>query len=173
MNVEYALVLLACLVAVATDLRSRTIPNAVPGAVALVALGTAATHGFVAFAIAFAILMGVLVVGTFAFANGWLGGGDVKLLAAVSAVFAPQDALAFLTATSISGGVIALGFALAARKLPSTLAAAGKIARPFAIPGTVAVAPAAPTTMPYALAIAAGFALVVFSHFTPISRLSL
>ncbi len=164
MNLAFWFVLGACLVAAVSDLSTRKIPNALTGSVAIVALGVAASHGMTTFAVACGLLVGILVVGTVAFANGWLGGGDIKLLAAVSASLAPGDALAFLTYTAIGGGIIALGFAAAARKLPSTLVGVGRLVRPYAIPGTVGIAPEAPTTMPYALAIAAGFIAVALSH---------
>jgi prepilin peptidase CpaA len=72
---------------------------------AIVAMGL---HGFPAAlwqnALVFAA---VLVVGTFAFGRGWLGGGDVKLLAVVGLWVGFRGAIALLAAVFIAGGVIA------------------------------------------------------------------
>lgn len=174
MHVEYGIVLAACLIAAVADLRTRKIPNVLTGGVMIVALGFAAMQGAAVFATSCGLLLGVLVVGTVAFAQGWLGGGDVKLLAAANASLPPGDALAFMTYTAIGGGILALVLAAATGRLPSALASVARIVRPFALYGSAGAAPAAPTTMPYALAIAAGFIAVALSHsVTPFLRLPL
>lgn len=56
----------------------------------------------------FAVFAAILVVGTAAFAAGFVGGGDVKLLAAVG-LWVPLKAAALLLATTLlAGGAIAL-----------------------------------------------------------------
>lgn len=50
----------------------------------------------------------VFAVGTAAFAAGALGGGDVKLLAAVSLFAGPAHLVDFLAVTAIAGGLLAL-----------------------------------------------------------------
>lgn len=166
MNVSIAiwLVLGACAVAVLTDLRTRRIPNALTAALALAALVLHATQGPLAFAVALATLLGVLLIGFVAFSFGWLGGGDVKLLAAGAAALGLPDAVPFLIYTAIGGGLLALIVAIAMGRLKSVLASVALLLRPFAYKGTVAVAPPKSITLPYAVAIAFGAVAVALSH---------
>jgi prepilin peptidase CpaA len=166
MNVSIAiwLVLGACAIAVLTDLRSRRIPNALTAALALAALVLHATQGVASFAVACATLIGVLLIGFVAFSFGWLGGGDVKLLAAGAAALGLPDAVPFLIYTAVGGGLLALAVAIAMGRLKSVLASVTLLLRPFAYKGTVAVAPAKSITLPYAVAIAFGAVAVALSH---------
>jgi prepilin peptidase CpaA len=157
-------VLVACAVAAVTDLRTRRIPNAVTLALTLVALMLHGLEGWASFGIAFATLAAVLVLGTLAFSMGWLGGGDVKLLAAGAAAFGWPDAVPFLVYTAIGGGVLAVVVALATGRLRSVLASVAQIVRPLAYTGTEAVPPRDPIMLPYALAIAFGAGAVLLSH---------
>lgn len=52
----------------------------------------------------------ILVVGTAAFAAGWFGGGDVKLLAAIGLWLDLRAATGLVAAVFIAGGLIALLF---------------------------------------------------------------
>lgn len=54
------------------------------------------------------VFVGVLVIGTLAFRAGWLGGGDVKLLAALSLWVSLSGAVWVLAAVFLVGGVIAM-----------------------------------------------------------------
>ncbi|MEO6255478.1 MAG: prepilin peptidase [Sphingomicrobium sp.] len=54
------------------------------------------------------VFAAVLAVGTFLFAREILGGGDVKLLAAVCLWFNLSGSLALLTSVAIAGGVLAV-----------------------------------------------------------------
>src|ERR1700722_2027338 len=166
MNITLAtwLVLGACAIAVATDLRSRRIPNVLTAALAVAALGLHATSGLAAFGVALATLVGVLFLGLVAFSFGWLGGGDVKLLAAGAAALGFPDALPFLVYTAIGGGVLALVFAAVTGRLGSVLRSVALIVRPFAYKGTTPVAPTDPIMLPYAIAIAFGAVAVALSH---------
>jgi prepilin peptidase CpaA len=56
----------------------------------------------------FAVLAGLLVIGTPIFAAGKMGGGDVKLLAAAGLWFDLQGALVMLIWVLIAGGILAL-----------------------------------------------------------------
>jgi prepilin peptidase CpaA len=101
-------------IACATDLRSRRIPNVLTlgaAGAALVygavtggwnGLGTA-TLGWLIGALAFIV----------PFALGGLGGGDVKLLAAIGAWLGPAGAFWVALYAGVAGGVMALGVALA------------------------------------------------------------
>jgi prepilin peptidase CpaA len=165
-NVSIAvwLVLIACAIAVGTDLRSRRIPNVLTAALALAALGMHAMHGFVSFAMALGTLVAVLLAGFVFFSFGWLGGGDVKLLAAGAATLGLPDAVPFVIYTALGGGLLALVVAAATGRLRAVLASVTLILRPFAYKGTVAVAPQGPVTLPYAVAIAFGAVAVALSH---------
>jgi prepilin peptidase CpaA len=166
MNITLAtwLVLGACAIAVATDLRSRRIPNVLTAALAVAALGLHATSGFASFGVALATLVGVMFLGLVAFSFGWLGGGDVKLLAAGAAALGFPDALPFLVYTAIGGGVLALVFAAVTGRLGTVLRSVALIVRPFAYKGTTPVAPTDPIMLPYAIAIAFGAVAVALSH---------
>ncbi|MBB3764682.1 A24 family peptidase [Sphingomicrobium lutaoense] len=54
----------------------------------------------------FAILIGLLILGTPLHSMGWMGGGDVKLLAATGFWFTPTGALHMLIAVLIAGGLL-------------------------------------------------------------------
>jgi prepilin peptidase CpaA len=157
-------VLAACAVAVWTDVSSRRIPNAITATLAVIALGYHALQGFGSFAIALGILAGVLLLGSLAFSMHWLGGGDVKLAAAAGAAFGYPDVLLFLLYTSLGGGILAIVYMAFRGRLGELFGNATGILRPLAYRGTVAVAPAQSTALPYALAIAAGACAVALSH---------
>jgi prepilin peptidase CpaA len=166
MNVSIAtwLVLGACALAVLTDLRSRRIPNILTAALAIAALALHATQGWVPFAVACATLVGVMLIGFVAFSFGWLGGGDVKLLAAGAAALGLPDAVPFLIYTAIGGGLLALIVAIAMGRLGTVIRSVALLLRPLAYKGTVPVAPVKSITLPYAVAIAFGAAAVALSH---------
>jgi len=109
--------------AAVSDLRFRIIPNWLNGAVALLVLPYWIGLGLApwpAMAIQIALALGVLAVFAAMFALGAIGGGDVKLLAAL-ALWLPAGALLrLLLLMAVIGGVIAV-ITLAhhrARRLP-------------------------------------------------------
>ena len=59
----------------------------------------------------------VLAVGTFMFGRGWMGGGDVKLLAASALWFDLSSGWRLLVAIAIAGGIEAL-IVIGLRRLP-------------------------------------------------------
>jgi prepilin peptidase CpaA len=109
--------IVALLCAAWSDLATRRIPDSAciaivaAGSVGRVMVGPAALAWSVGLS---AILFWVLVL---AHARGVLGGGDVKLLSATMIGLPPEASLHLLTATAISGGVLALLY-LALRRLP-------------------------------------------------------
>ena len=168
------LVLAACSVAVVTDVTTRRIPNLLTAALAIAALAVHAFAGWSSLGIAVATMIGVLLLGFVAFSFGWLGGGDVKLLAAGAAALGLPDAVPFLIYTALAGGVFAVIFAIALGRVGNVFESVRLALRPFAFKGTVAVAPSKPITLPYAVAIASGAAAVALSHSAlPILRLPL
>jgi prepilin peptidase CpaA len=104
-------------VAAWTDVTTRLIPNWVS---ILLALDGVASRVFAGFgALALSVLAAAAVFGVLAVihARGWLGGGDVKLLAATSVQFPPAGVWGLVAATSIAGGILAL-LHLMCRRLP-------------------------------------------------------
>ena len=102
-----ALIALA-LVASAYDVTQRTIPNwaTAAGSVAGVALAWLGGGSAAALHLLTAAL--VLLCGLPLYTRGVLGGGDVKLLVAVSALLGPGLLPAALAFTALAGGIIAL-----------------------------------------------------------------
>jgi prepilin peptidase CpaA len=100
--------------AVAFDVRTRRIPNVLNFGAALAALGFAFLDAGVpgTMTAAGAWLVGVGLFLPF-FALGGMGGGDVKLLAALAAWLGPMDAVYLAVFTSLAGGVAAAGVAIA------------------------------------------------------------
>jgi len=62
------------------------------------------------------VFAAILVVGTFAFAREWIGGGDVKLLAATGLWVGFAAAPALLASIFLAGGLVAIVF-IVVRKL--------------------------------------------------------
>jgi prepilin peptidase CpaA len=92
------------------DLRSLEIPNWL-SLLLIVAFAVAALAGDPAFAVLMAGLAtgaATLIGGLVLFRLGWLGGGDVKLLAAATPWFGWQVVLEFLLAVALCGGLLAL-----------------------------------------------------------------
>jgi len=90
----------------------------------------------------FLLFAGVLAVGTFMFGRGWMGGGDIKLLAASSLWFNLSDGWRLLSAIAIAGGVEALVIMIV-RRLPWSDAARSKVlllSRRGLIPYGIAIA---------------------------------
>ena len=100
-----ALVLVACI----PDLRTRRIPNALTLGAAIVALAFhAATNGLAGLATsAGGWLLGAALFFPI-FALRGMGGGDVKLLAAVGAWLGPAQVIWVALITSVAGGVLGL-----------------------------------------------------------------
>jgi prepilin peptidase CpaA len=115
-------VLLIGAVACVTDLRSRRIPNVLTFGGALAALAyhgvTAGFDGLLAAAAGW--LAGVLIF-LLPFALGGMGGGDVKLVAALGAWLGPSMTVWLALYTGVAGGVAALVVALFRGYLPTAL----------------------------------------------------
>lgn len=153
--IALSLVLTACLLAAFTDLRSRRIPNALVVALFACGLSVNAFAGWQHAALDVAIVIAVLVAGTFAFSLRLLGGGDVKLLAAAAGTLGLPSAPTFIVATLLCGGVIALLYSALRGRLAATL----ENLKGLALPVFAGAAPPrlqTGTPMPYALAIFAG-----------------
>jgi prepilin peptidase CpaA len=134
----------------AQDLRSMQIANgfslAIAGLFAVWAAVGLADGQISVKEVAFALGCGTVVfgVGAAAFALGALGGGDVKLLAAVSLFAGPQLLYGFLIITAIAGGLLGLA-----------ILAGAPIGRP-AMAGAGPLRARLRSGLPYGPAIAAG-----------------
>jgi prepilin peptidase CpaA len=123
-----AMVLLTAGLACVTDLRTRRIPNALTFGSALagflyhaVSAGTSGAGSSVA-----GWLVGTIVFLPF-FALRGMGGGDVKLLAALGAWLGPREALWLAAYSMIAGGVIAVAVSLARGYLGTALSNIGSM----------------------------------------------
>jgi prepilin peptidase CpaA len=90
------------------DFKTYLIPNSVSFSVALLypahVLASAAAVDWLG---AMIVAGAVLAIGFVMFAMRWAGGGDVKLLAAVSLWAGPNQILAFILLTTLAGGLLA------------------------------------------------------------------
>jgi prepilin peptidase CpaA len=152
MRPEVVLLLAVCAIAVYTDVQRRIIPNWLTAGCAGVAIVLLAVHGWAAAAVGLAAGGIIFTVGCFAHSARVLGGGDVKLLAAGSVALGFPDCLFFVLYTFLSGGLLAVGFALAQGRLRTSLINVRTMAQTRTLMGE---SPAS-ARMPYALAIAAG-----------------
>ena len=116
-------------------------------------------------AAAFATALVILGCGIVVWRLGWLGGGDVKLLTALSLWAGPFHTPALLLATALNGGALALlcialrhpvvmpGLTMLQVRCQSLLRSpdgAGSTAKPAQVPGA-----AATNSLPYGVAVAA------------------
>jgi prepilin peptidase CpaA len=110
--------LILLLIAAIEDGWRMKISNLTSGAIAL---GAFAALLLVGPAIGFwqnlVLFATVLVVGTFMFGRGWMGGGDIKLLAASALWFDLSSGWRLMVAIAIAGGLEAL-IVIAVRRLP-------------------------------------------------------
>ena len=137
----------AAAVAAVSDVRRRRIPNALCGALAIAGVVNAGiTGGITGAGIALALLAAVLAAGTVAFARGWFGGGDVKLIAAGCCGLSPAHAADFFLYTALCGGLLSIYALATSRMLATTF-----ITRTL---------PQTGTRLPYAVAVAGGALLL-------------
>jgi prepilin peptidase CpaA len=113
----------AMAVAAVYDWRSRTIPNGLNAAMALLAIPFWWASGLglwpdIALQVGVAIFVFALFVG--AFALGMMGGGDVKMIGAVALWLPPLAVLKLLIIMSIAGGVLTLAMLISSRLARST-----------------------------------------------------
>ncbi|MCM8557954.1 A24 family peptidase [Sphingomicrobium sediminis] len=104
--IAYAVILF---IAAAQDLMARKISNLLPLALIIGAIVAVVLEGFSAELWQNAALfVAVLVLGTFSFGRGWVGGGDVKLLAAVALWFGLMSGLRMVVVTFLVGGLVTI-----------------------------------------------------------------
>jgi prepilin peptidase CpaA len=146
------------------DVRERRIPNRLTGGLAaLYPVYVLVSPISVAWPAALGLAVVVFVIGLGLFARELIGGGDVKLIAALSLWAGPDQFVWFLLVTTLAGGALSLyslwyrrwGGLIEAHLAPLGLATAAR-----RVPDLPAAPPesstARSTTLPYGVAIAAG-----------------
>jgi prepilin peptidase CpaA len=98
----------------AHDLAVRTVPNWTAGVLAVLGIGLRVLDGNLPAGLCAGAV--VFVLAAVCWRRGWMGGGDVKLLAASAIVVPPSLVPSFIPAVALFGGVLALAY-LAARYL--------------------------------------------------------
>ena len=106
-----------------SDLATRTIPDWISAVLALLGLGLRAANGPVAVAASLGIAGVLFFLLAALYARGGIGGGDVKLIAALALGLAPMGATRMLFGIACAGGVLAILY-LALRVLPAPQPAA-------------------------------------------------
>jgi prepilin peptidase CpaA len=97
------------------DVRAREIANWKNAAVAVLAPAWWWASGLAPWpdmAMQLALATAVFALFVLAFAAGWMGGGDVKLIGALALWFPLQQLLWMLVAMSLAGGVVTLALAI-------------------------------------------------------------
>jgi len=113
-----AILFILILLAAIEDGWRMKISNLISGAIALGAFAALLLDGpVVGFWQNLALFAAVLVVGTMMFARGWMGGGDIKLLAASALWFDLMSGWKLMVAIAIAGGLETL-IIMALRRLP-------------------------------------------------------
>ena len=97
------------LIAAVSDVASRKIPNLVVVGVIIGAIVAVVIEGFsTSLWKNAALFVGLLVLGTWSFSKGYVGGGDVKLLAAAALWFGLLDGARMIAAVFLTGGVLTI-----------------------------------------------------------------
>ncbi len=169
----FASLLTLLILAALTDLRERRIPNWLNGGVAaLYPVYLLLSPVPVAWPGALGLSLLVGLVGLALFARELIGGGDVKLITALSLWAGIDQFVLFAVITTLTGGlvgVVSLWYwrwrpLISAHLAGFGLASAGRDGTPVAVVGDSepsASATAPPVTLPYGIAIAAGGVAVV------------
>jgi len=150
------------ILAAVIDLRTRRIPNwlVLPFLVAGVFVSGIA-HGWTGLGRSLAgVLMATATLGIFCYLGG-MGMGDLKLCAAIGSWVGPSQLLLALVMTGLTGGVMAICWALAGGFLRKTLRGVASLVSGFVKNGLkpheiLVLANPAASRMPYAPAIAIG-----------------
>lgn len=153
------------------DIAARTIPNFVSLLLALLGLALRGADGQLLTALALGAI--VFCVCMACWLRGWMGGGDVKLLAAAAVFVPPATVGNMIVATTLFGGVVGLIYLLArtiARHSGVVPRATPRIAEPASPLGFLKRVLRAEhwrllrgSPLPYASAIAAGVLFVTLS----------
>ena len=146
------------LLAALHDIAARTVPNRLAAALAVAGIALRVLAGNAGTG----LMIGTVVfcLAALCWRRGWMGGGDVKLLAATAIVVPPPMVFSFVTAVAICGGVLAVSYLVARRVVAAPAAGRphGLLARALRVERW-RIHRGGP--LPYACAIAAGGLLVL------------
>jgi prepilin peptidase CpaA len=162
-TVTIAILLVVTFLAAAIDVRTRTIPNALLAPAALAVIAVHAPEGLSVVGLCTATMLVAFIAGTLAFSAGWLGGGDVKLIAVCCGLVGAAGAARLVPDILIAGALLALVSAAARGRLLALVRSAAAVA-------AFRTAPDRRNALPYAVAIAAGSAAYAISVFTAALR---
>ncbi|HEY4044001.1 MAG TPA: prepilin peptidase [Rhodopila sp.] len=99
------------------DLATRTIPNQVSLALAVLGLAFRLTQGWPAALLSIAVAAALFVIMLLCHARGLIGGADVKLLTALALGLPPLGSYQLVAATALAGGVLAVLYILLRRTM--------------------------------------------------------
>lgn len=100
------------------DVITRTIPDRIIILVAVIGIAARSTAGWTPLLLSAATAALVFVTLLVLAIRGWLGGGDVKLAAALAIGLSPAATWDFITATVFAGGILGLGYLVGPRFAP-------------------------------------------------------
>ena len=110
------------LVSAVVDMRTRRVPNPLTMGIAAIGLGFAATRlsdlTIAAAALGWGVGLGLMLL---PYVFGAMGGGDLKLFAALGTFLGPRPTLQAFLYTLVAGGVLAVVVALQRRRLQETM----------------------------------------------------
>lgn len=148
--------------AAARDIATRLIPDFVSIFIAGVGLVARLTLGWTEAAASFVVAIGVFAMLLILTMRGVLGGGDVKLVAAMSAGLPPIEAWNFVFATVLCGGVLGIAYILGRQLVPeAALAPGGSTFRRVLAVEARRIRRRGP--LPYAVAIALGGSITLLT----------
>jgi len=113
------------LIAAWRDIATRTIPDIAGLLVAILGFAMRLTEGIGAAALSLGLAAGMVLLMLPLHARGVIGGGDVKLGAALLVGLSPLTGYRFVVATALAGGLLALLYLALSRLLPERPASAG------------------------------------------------
>ena len=168
MTVSEQAILVVCLIACVTDLRTRRIPNALTFGAAAIALGfglvTQGWSGLGSAAAGWGVGCALFLPW---FLLGGMGAGDVKLLAALGAWSGPGTAVWIALYAGLAGGPLALIVALARGYARESFRNLWMLLMFWRVAGvqpmpTLTLSTANSPRLPYALPIAAGAVMAIW-----------
>lgn len=160
MSIFIWLTLIGCLAASICDIKSRRIPNALTGSLALGAAIAHSFYGLRPLGESLAVMAVLIVAGTLVYSRGGIGGGDIKLAIGASGMLGYPLCVPFLLYTAIAGGVLALLFILVRANARATISRAVLMT----LAGAPGIATNKRETLPYAVAFAIGAVAIALSQ---------
>ncbi len=154
------LTLAGCLAASFCDVKTRRIPNALTGSLALGAVIVHAFYGARPLAASVVVMIVLTLAGVLVYSRGGIGAGDVKLAITGSGMLSYPLCVPFLLYTGIAGGILAIVFLLARANGRATLTRAVYMT----LAGTPGLAADKREKLPYAVAFAVGALMVALSQ---------